>query len=141
MLTTYTDTCVHNVVDHVQLYHTVCRVVVVCVHACICLYVRTCMHSVSMCVHVCGCAFSKAFMCACVYVHTSVCMYICIHVCTYVRTYVPRCVCVCSKMCTSLYCMFVCTGVVSFVQKLVLLQTLLAGLEYIVFNLGLVRSI
>ena len=68
---------VHNVVDHVQLYHTVCRVVVVvCVHACICLcvhawiclYVRTWMPSVSMCVHVCGCAFSKEFMCACVYV-------------------------------------------------------------------------
>ena len=62
----------------------------VCMHVCVCMYVRmhVCDVCLYVCMHVCVCMYACTCVCVCLFVCTYVRMYICMYVCMYVRVYV-----------------------------------------------------
>jgi hypothetical protein len=77
-------------------------------HVCMCVYVRT---SVCMYVSIYVCVYVRMYVSICMYVSVYACMYVCLHVCVcmYVCMYVCQyiCICVCMYVCTYV-CMHIC---------------------------------
>jgi len=84
-----------------------CVYVYMCVHACICMWMRTCVYDIawhvealllgfSTCAYVCICM--RMYMCVhvCVYsvcVHVCICIYVCLCICMHIHLYTLACGC------------------------------------------------